>query len=186
MRREDITVDLLRQLLRYEPETGKLFWRHRSPGMFTPTNNKTAEQLCRWWNGRFAGQEALTATGPENCRQGRVLSTPVYAHQVAWAMQTGAWPAHEVDHEDGDRSNNRFRNLRDVTHAENMKNKRLYKNGNGVIHGVAKHKTRGTWQAYITIDGKRQYIGTYACWGQAVNARKLYERDFHSNHGRAA
>lgn len=186
MRPEDaIDVDLLRRLLRYEPDTGKLFWRHRSADLFTPTNNKTAEQLCRWWNGRFAGQEALTAVGPHDCRHGKIFGIPAYAHRVAWAMQTGEWPVNEVDHEDGKRSNNRFGNLRDVTHAVNMKNKRLYKNGNGVVHGVTLHK-RGGWQAQVSIDGKRHYIGTFKCWGKAVNARKSYERTFHTNHGRAA
>jgi hypothetical protein len=44
------------------------------------------------------------------------------AHRLAWLYVTGRWPHPEIDHIDGDRTNNRFANLREVTHSENMRN----------------------------------------------------------------
>lgn len=184
--RPEIDIDLLRKLLRYEPATGKLYWFPRPVSMFEPTDKKTAEHQMKWWNNRFAGAEAFTAICADGFH-GKIFGQNYYAHRVAWALKTGEWPTHEVDHRDGQRSNNRFDNLRAVTHAVNMKNKRLYKSGNGVVHGIVPRKA-GTWQAHIAISGKRRHLGTFKCFGRAVAARKAAEKEqnyFH-NHGRAA
>jgi hypothetical protein len=41
------------------------------------------------------------------------------AHRVAFAMGNGVWPVNQVDHIDGDRTNNKLNNLADVTRSEN-------------------------------------------------------------------
>ena len=56
---EAIPPALLKQLLRYEPATGKLYWLPRDASWFSPNRFKTAQQLANWWNSRFAGTEAL-------------------------------------------------------------------------------------------------------------------------------
>lgn len=183
----EIDITLLRELLRYEPETGKLFWLPRPVSMFEPTAKKSAKSQADWWNGRFAGAEAFTAQAKNGRFHGRIFGEGYYAHRVAWALQTGEWPAHEVDHKDGDGANNRFDNLRAVTHAVNMKNKRLYRSGNGVVHGIVRRKA-GTWQAHIANHGRRRHLGTFKCFGKAVAARKAAEKqqNYFENHGRAA
>lgn len=49
------------------------------------------------------------------------------AHRVAWALCQNKWPEHTIDHIDKDGTNNKWENLRDVTQAENNKNKGPYK-----------------------------------------------------------
>lgn len=183
----EINIDLLRTLLRYDPETGLLFWLPREVSLFEATKNKTAEALCRWWNKRFANKEAFTASGPHGCRHGKIFGTLYYAHRIAWALHYGIWPE-EVDHRNGERGDNRIRNLRDVSHQVNMQNKRLYKSNATGVHGVTFHKGMGMFQAKITVNGAVNHIGTFKTKKAAIAARKNAERDygFHFNHGRAA
>lgn len=182
-----VDVEVLQSLLRYEPDTGKLFWRVRDASWFRDTPNKTAHQHCNWWNKRFAGKEAFTAPGVENCRCGRVLGVGLYAHRVIWAMVHGVWPP-EVDHEDGDRSNNRLRNLRAADHQSNMQNKAVYRNSKSGVHGVSRDATGLRWHARITVNKRQRHLGTFATKDEAIAARRSAEREaggFHSNHGRA-
>lgn len=183
----EIPIETLRQLLRYEPETGKLYWLERPVEMFTGNWNKTAEQLCSWWNHRFAGQEALTATGVYGCRAGRIFRQTAYAHRVALALTNGEWPS-SVDHINGDRSDNRIANLRVVDHQTNMQNKKVYRTSVSGQHGVVPYR-HGKWQAYITVNKKRRHIGYFSNLQDAIAARKAAEAEcgaFHANHGRAA
>lgn len=186
---KNIDIALLRRLLCYEPETGKLYWLERPVEMFEDGVQKTAEQLCSWWNGRFAGKEAFTAKGVYGCRTGRIFGQTYYAHRVAWALHFSAWPPHDIDHEDGNRSNNRIHNLRAATHQMNMQNKKLYSSNSSGCHGVSFTRRTKRWQAYITVNRKRRHIGYFDTQDAAIAARQTAEREtgaFHVNHGRAA
>lgn len=185
----DIDVATLRLLLRYDPETGDLYWLPRDSSWFGPTRFKTAQQVCNWWNGRFAGTRALAAKGFHGCLAGNLLGKSCYAHRAAWALHAGVWPSEEIDHINGDRADNRIVNLRAVSHAVNMTNKKLYASNKSGAHGVAWHPTKRRWAAYITISGKRKQIGMFASCDEAIAARRARERvtnAFHANHGRAA
>lgn len=43
----------------------------------------------------------------------------VQISHVVWFLNTGEWPTLQVDHKDDDRTNNKFGNLQELTHAEN-------------------------------------------------------------------
>jgi hypothetical protein len=45
------------------------------------------------------------------------------AHRLVWFVTYGKFPDNQVDHIDGDKSNNRIENLRDVTNKVNHQNK---------------------------------------------------------------
>ncbi len=179
----------LRELLRYDPDTGKLFWLPRDVSHFTPTPKRSAEHLCKWWNNRFANKEAFTAIGAHDAYIGKVHGRNYYAHIVIWALHYGEWPTHEIDHEDGNRLNNCISNLRDVTHQKNMQNKALYKSNNSGAHGVFFDKKKDRWLSYITVNRSRKHIGTFNNFYEAIHSRKNAEKEydcFHVNHGRAA
>lgn len=183
----EIPVGTLRELLRYEPETGKLYWLERPVEMFEDSATNTAAGISKWWNGRFAGKEAFTARGVENCRTGRIFGQLFYAHRVVWALHYGAWPPFDVDHEDGDRSNNRIGNLRDATHQQNMQNKKLYANNRSGATGVSWHKRTKRWAAGYRVSGKRFHVGYFDTVSEAVAARAAATGGvFHANHGRSA
>ena len=172
----DITPELLRQLMRYEPETGKLFWLMRSGG--TRGDNV--------FNSLYAGKEAFTCRMGHKHLQGRVFNRPFLAHRVAWALHYGAWPNGEIDHINGNPIDNRIENLRDIPKAENQRNmKRSTRNTSGVS-GVSWRKTRKKWRARIKVDGKEKSLGHFERFEDAVRARQaaLVKCGYHPNHGR--
>jgi len=66
-----------------------------------------------------------------------------------------------VDHIDGDRKNNALSNLRWCTHAENMRNRKKQRNNTSEYTGVSFNKASGKWKAYITVGGKKKYLGRF-------------------------
>ena len=195
----EISVETLRKLLRYEPETGKLYWLERPVDMFEDSTFqhrtgkmavRSAQWACNLWNKRFAGKEAFTAKAKSGAFHGRVLGNLYYAHRVAWALHHGVWPTDDIDHENGNRSDNRITKLRDATHQQNMQNKKVYRSSVSGCHGVVPLRRRpGTWQAYITVNKKRRHIGYFTNLQDAIAARKDAEMEcgaFHANHGRRA
>lgn len=182
---ELVDVDLLRRLLKYCPDTGKLYWLPRVPEMFN-NGTMTSLQACDMWNRKNAGKEAFTASNSEGYKHGTIFKKSYKAHRVAFALFHNHWPSGEVDHINGSRTDNRIENLRDVSMPENMKNKSRYSNSTSGFPGVSFHKGIGKWVSYITIGGKRVHVGTFQNKKDAIAARADAERaaGFHENHGR--
>jgi len=176
--RNSITPEILRQLLRYEPETGELFWLPRDMRWFAK------EKECRRWNARYADKPAFTATNGNGYRSSRVLSTNVISHRAIWAIIHGEWPRHQIDHINGNRADNRLANLRAVTKFENGRNCRLSKRNTSGHTGVYPSRF-GNWTALIGVRRKIITIGTYKTKEAAIAARKQAEAEFgfHENHG---
>jgi hypothetical protein len=178
----------LRRLAWYEPETGHIFWRARTPDMFT-NGEQSASHSCAIWNKRFAGKRAFNANNGQGYLSGRIWSAKCFAHRAAWALAYGEWPAEQIDHINGDRADNRLVNLRAVSVAENGKNQRLrVTNTSGHMGVVKAPNSDDRWIAQIKCDGRAAYLGTYETKDAAILARKRAEaaRGFHPNHGRAA
>ena len=179
--------EVLRQLLRYEPDTGKLFWRERPLSFFSGTAFRGAEHCCANWNAIFAGKEAFTAFDRHGYAVGRIFDRLYRAHRVAWCLHYGAWPVADIDHINQIKPDNRIANLRDVTNAENCLNRGLQSNNSSGFAGVYWHKSRSQWAAEIKIGGKRTKLGYFNDLSEAVAARKSAEQrlGFHPNHGSA-
>ncbi|MFS0771040.1 HNH endonuclease signature motif containing protein [Sphingomonas sp. 1P08PE] len=176
--------ELLRKLLRYEPETGKLYWMPRPPSMYEGKRRRPA-QLAATWNTQFAGTEAL-AYLTNGYPYGQVLGRSVSAHRVIWAMAYGAWATGVIDHINGITTDNRLENLREVTHSANMQNsKRTARNTSGTM-GVHFEARGQRWIARVVVDGTRRHIGTFRDKQDAitavVNARPAH--GYHQNHDR--
>lgn len=103
------------------------------------------------------------------------------AHRLAWFYVHGYWPI-EIDHIDQCRTNNSLINLREVTVLDNMKNKSLYKNNKSGVCGI--YKKGNSWVA--TINGNKNYLGTYQTKEEAIAARQAADKIFmyHVNHGK--
>lgn len=170
-----ITPDLCRQLLRYDPISGEIFWRSR-PREYFPSDRAYAI-----WNGRFPGKPAFQHRDRRGYRTGSLLKSAVFLHRVAWAITHGEWPD-QIDHINGDKADNRLCNLRNVDVRENLRNKSLYRTNKTDFLGVS--QTPGNrWRAVIQgVD-----LGTYITKAEAVAARKAAEKvlGYHANHGRA-
>ncbi|MBB6424998.1 HNH endonuclease signature motif containing protein [Sphingopyxis sp. JAI128] len=161
----NIPVDMLRQLLRYEPETGKLYWIERPPELFK------SDSHAKGWNSRFAGQQAFTQSASGGYRAGAIWGRKYLAHRVIWAVHHGHWPLQTIDHINGVRFDNRITNLRDVPHRENMRNLSLSPANSSGFAGVMQSKRDGRWFAYIYVNGKRIHLGMYGSRDEAVAAR---------------
>lgn len=178
------TPQYLRQLLRYEPESGKLFWRERPADLFKPDGYRTPEGCAANWNSRWAGKEAFTATNGPGHLHGRIDYKAYLAHRVVWAIHYGEAPKHEIDHINHNPADNRIENLRDVSHAENQRNHPLRKRNKSGTHGVAQLKC-GKWYSRIKNGGKLIHLGYFDRLEDAVAARKAAEArlGYHANHG---
>jgi len=181
----DLTFAQVNELLKYDPETGNLFWRERSPDMFTD-GEQSAERHCSWWNSRYSGKDAFTARDRGGYLSGTIFGRAYKAHRVIWLLHSGEWPEDDIDHINGDQTDNRLENLRSVSAAENMKNQRIYSNNTSGVAGVSWDKKRGKWRSHIMSNGHQKSLSRFARLEDAIAVRKTAEIDygFHKNHGR--
>ena len=148
MTADKLTPARLRQLLTYDQETGRLFWKRR-------------EGVRKEWNTRYAGKEALATLTPKGYLAGEIFNKGYLAHRVIWTMMTGAWPAEEIDHISGDRADNRMTNLREATRAQNSQNIKSARGSSSRFLGVSWDKASEKWRAHIRIDGKTKNLGRF-------------------------
>lgn len=181
----ELTYSEVAALLQYDPETGKLFWKARTPDMVKP-GNQTSEVNCRVWNGRWAGKEAFTCTMNNGYRQGNVNNTLYLAHRIIWLLCHGEWPTDQIDHINGERSDNRIANLRVVTCAENLRNMGLRPSNKSGVHGVSWENYTNKWKVQIKVDGKNKNLGRFSDILEAEDVRKAadVQYGYHVNNGK--
>jgi len=175
----NITIELLRDVFRYDEETGDLIWK------FRPRDDFTSQRGFSVWNKRCSGAKAGWSN--DGYRVVKVLGKKMQAHRVIWAIYHGKFPS-TIDHINGNRSDNRIANLREVSVAENNRNLRVRKDNRTGVTGVYPAPRKGAWRATIAFEGKDFQLGTFNEFSSAVEARKAAEIKFgyHENHGRRA
>jgi hypothetical protein len=90
----------------------------------------------------------------------------VYLHRFVMQPEKGM----EVDHINGDGLDNRRCNLRIVSHKQNLRNQRLHVGSTSGFKGVSWDKERRRWAAHIKYDGKKRFLGRFACREDAARA----------------
>lgn len=159
-----IDIETLRAMLRYEPETGKLFWRPQPAGTFKTPRYDNA------WRTRCAGKEAFKHVDREGYLYGAVRGRTFRAHRVAWAIYYGQWPSKSIDHINRICSDNRIENLREATGSQNQWNTRG-RVGTSKFKGIYRNP-KGRWIAQIAISGVVRHIGVYS---DEVEAARAYD-----------
>jgi hypothetical protein len=150
---ETLSAAEVRRLFDYMPETGKLIRKVR-------TSNRIKV-------GDEAGQR--NTTGHLQCRvNGRLY----LVHRIIWLFVYGSFPVGEIDHIDGDKTNNKICNLRDVSHTENMQNlQKSHRGSKTGLLGAHPHKATGKFAAAIRVNGKQIHLGLFAT---AYSAHEAY------------
>jgi hypothetical protein len=167
----------LRELLRYDPESGHLYWRSREPHQFRGSH---PEWECARWNTRYAGRKAGTIT--DGYVVLRLDGRGYRAHRVAWALHFGVWPDGELDHENRIRFDNRISNLREAPRPVNMKNLPRRRDNKTGVTGVKWCRNERKYKVRI---GKT-HLGTFDDFDAAVATRRAaeIEHGYHPSHGR--
>lgn len=176
-----LTPEIAREFMVYDPSTGVFTWCPRDRKWFKSDRDWKA------WNVRYSGRQAGSVK-PSGYIDVAILDKTYRAHRLAWLLMTGSWPDNEIDHINHDNSDNRFANLRDVPHADNMRNMTVRADSTSGATGVHWSKKYGKWQAYIKVNRRVRHLGSFSEKLDAVAARKAAEREhlYHENHGAAA
>jgi len=163
-----MTQKILKELLSYDSETGLFKW--------IVNRNHLAK------TGDIAGSIKVTGY-----REMDVNGERHQAHRLAWLYVYGKFPKEELDHINHNRSDNRLCNLREVTHADNCRNRAKQSNNKSGINGVWWHKATKRWQASIGVDGYKLCLGFFSDKNEAKRARERAEKEYeyHHNHGKA-
>lgn len=151
-------VEHLRVCLRYEAETGKLFWNER------PRSHFKTEGMWNTWNKRFAGKEAFCAPQSSGHLNGTLDWVHYSAQRIIWKIVTGEEPPLIVDHEDRNPKNNKWPNLRAATKGQNNIN-------STTRAGVYFDKSRNQWAAEIGVRPKKIFLGRFNTREAASAAR---------------
>lgn len=154
----DITIEELKAMLSYDPDTG-IFTRIKQS-----SNSKIGKELG---SKHSAGYVVIGFKSKNR-----------FAHRLAWLYMTGEWPTKQIDHINGNRSDNRFVNLRVATQSENNQNKKTAssKSTTGLL-GVCRHKNG--FGAMIRVNGISKWIGLYKTAEEAHAAYLTEKRKVH-------
>jgi Drexlerviridae HNH endonuclease len=158
-----------KELFRYDPNTGKLYWK-------SCTSNRIR-----------VGDEVGNIFGSRvKYFQTSVDGVKMLNHRIIWLLQTGKMPKFEIGHEDGNGLNNKWKNLADVSSTRNNMNLSKRSDNSSGFTGIAKHSTSAKWVVQAQLNGKYIYGGLFKNLEDAIKVRKQLNKKygFHKNHGR--
>lgn len=139
-----LTADHLRETLRYDPETGEFF-------RLTSYGNHQIGDVVR---GR------LDKDGYVRIKIGR---GEYGAHRLAFLYMKGRWPTPKADHQDLNKTNNRWVNIREASHQQSAANRSKQVINKSGLKGVHWAKDTGKWCAQIADNGKSRHLGFFDC-----------------------
>ena len=137
-----LTQQRLKELLTYDLETGDFFWiKNRGP---VKIGDKAGSKHKDGYLHIFIeGKHYL-------------------CHRLAWMYVHGEWPKKCIDHINGNKKDNRIKNLRDVEVSQNMHNQvNPQKHNHSGMLGVSWKKSNNKWVAQISVNKKKKHIGYF-------------------------
>lgn len=157
-----ITQDNLKEYFEYKD--GNLFWKKQpSPqikvGDVVGTINKRGYVQVKFLCKRF------------------------YAHRLIYFMFNGYFPQ-EVDHIDGNKTNNKIENLRAVTKSQNQHNARINVNNTSGVKGISWDKRCGKWKAQIAVNKKNYHLGRFDDFDLAKKTINQFREKYHQEYAR--
>ena len=158
----ELTENILKKLLHYNPETGVFIW------LKSPTKSHP------YLKGREAG-----SVNRRGYRRIKINGRGYYAHRLAFLFMTGEWPkTREIDHINKNPFDNKWANLRECTVSENQRNVKVRIDNTSGHKGICWHKKEKKWHSRITVNGIRKFLGSFPTLQEAVKARSQAELEF--------
>lgn len=145
-----VSAEEVGAVLKYDPTTGALVWRENRGGKAKI--------------GTVAG-----CVNEHGYIRLLLMQRSVMAHRLVWLLKTGDWPDGEIDHIDGNRSNNRLENLRIATRAQNNRNRRSLESKR-LPKGVSRNQRGDTYRVRIMVDRHLITVGNFKTWQLAADA----------------
>lgn len=158
-----LSQETLRQLVTYDAATGEMRWAVTRKGA----------QI-----GALVG--APTAYG---YRRATICGARQHVHRLVWLYAYGDWPDRDIDHINGDKSDNRLSNLRLATRPQNIANSGPRPKNKTGFRGVSLCAHTGKWRASITLEGRSRNLGRF---GTPEDAARAYDAAALAHHNEFA
>jgi hypothetical protein len=170
-----LTADMLREEMRYDPEDGKLWWIKRGPKRRLDRPAGTIAVRGRH------GEDPMVVIG---IKVAPGVYEKHYGHRLAWLWMTGAWPDPEVDHANQNTLDNRWSNLREANRSQQGANRIVRPDK---LKGAYRASTKSPmWFSHIIKDGKKAYLGLFATEQEAHDAFVKASKEIHGKFHRAS
>lgn len=154
------SIEALKATFRYDPTTGNIY---RRPKDGLPTFNK---RYCVKPIGTVMNAGYLFVSF------GRDM---VLGHRLAWVLHYGEWPELEIDHKDGDKTNNAIANLRSSSRTQNVQNQ-MARTESGYKGVKLSKDCASSWSARIRLYGKSVNLGSFPTVELAAEAYARADR----------
>lgn len=162
MKQSLTTAERVRELFEYDAELGVLRWRIRQ-------GNRAKVGGIAGTRNKISGRMIVCVDGVQ-----------FLSYRVIWLHVYGAWPTGEIDHIDGDPSNDRLENLRDVSARVNCENKRSARSDKRFGSSLGAYPSDGgRWRAQIVVRGKAIHLGCFGTESEAHHAYIEAKRKLH-------
>lgn len=159
MAKANLTAQLVREILDYSPGTGVFTWKIK------PRAKSDVGDIAGCVN-----SDGYIQIGYKGSRY--------VAHRLVWMYMHGKWPDCQIDHINGQRTDNRLCNLRDVSASINQQNRRAaQRNSTSGFAGV--RRLQNLWRAGIWVNGKSVFLGYYRTAADAHTAYIEAKRVLH-------
>lgn len=151
---DDLSFEFVANRLGYDPETGVLTWKVHLRGGSAKVGN-------------VAGK-----TSVDGYRIIKINQRQYPAHRLAWLLTTGRWPVADIDHIDGNKSNNRLSNLREASRSQN--------NWNTIpVRGYSWDQESRKFKSKICVDRRCIFLGRFDSEDAARSAYHAAKERYH-------
>lgn len=155
-----INQSYLKEMLEYNQDTGVLSWK------VSPARRvKVGDAVGYITNEGYIG---IT-----------IKSKTYRAHRIIWMYVYGGFPQKQIDHINGDRSDNRLCNLRLATSSDNAKNRKITSKNTSGFKGVSFRKANKKWYAQCQANGIIHHLGYFDTAETASDAYQQFAASLH-------
>ena len=174
--------------------TEKSLTRNFAPRNYPHNPEQIAEEIRvdekgqLWWKKQIKGKgrlrimdKPISANNGNGYERLKLNGYCYYNSTIVWCLYYGEWPKYNmiVDHINHNKRDNRKENLREVTHAENARNRKgAMSHSKSKVNGVYWCDTWNRWKASLMLNGKHINGGTYTLFEDAVEARQKLEEQY--------